>query len=275
MTNGFQARADATQTWQKHGLRHSVTGSLTGHDRPAGAAIVVKRHGSWQLSIAWDVTRTGRLRVVLVLNVLLVGALVAVGLSAHSLGVLAEGVDYLADAAAIAVSLLAIWLSNRPPTVKHPHGYPKATLLAAAVNAGWLLVLSLLVAAGATGRLVTGAHEVHGLPVLIVSGIAAIVMVVGALILGGDVDDLDDEDNGSLNMRAVFLDTAADAAAAAGVAVAGGIILGTGGLFWIDPAVAFVIAIVVGYHAVRLLILITAARRAPSPESLGTNPLRL
>ena len=223
-------------------------------------------------------TRTGRLRAVLVLNLLLVGALVAVGLSAHSLGVLAEGVDYLADAAAIGVSLLAIWRSNRPRTVKHPHGYPKATLLAAAVNAVWLLVLSLLVAAGATGRLVTCAHEVHGLPVLIVSGIAAIVMVVGALILGSDVDDLDDDndnDNDSLNMRAVFLDTAADAAAAAGVAVAGGIILATGGLFWIDPAVAFVIAIVVGYHAVRLLIVITAARRAPSPESMGTNPLRL
>jgi cobalt-zinc-cadmium efflux system protein len=243
--------------------------------QPAGAAIVVKRRGSWQLSIAWGVTRTGRLRVVLVLNLLLVGALVAVGWSAHSLGVLAEGVDYLADATAIAVSVLAIWLSNRPPTVKHPHGYPKATLLAAAVNAVWLLVLSLLVAAGATSRLVTGAHEVHGLPVLIVSGIAAMVMVVGALILGGDVDDLDDDDNGSLNMRAVLLDTAADAAAAAGVAVAGGIILATGGLFWIDPAVAFVIAIVVGYHAVRLLIVITAARRASSPESLGTNPLRL
>jgi cobalt-zinc-cadmium efflux system protein len=241
-------------------------------ERPAGAAIVVKRHGSWQLSIAWDVTRTGRLRVVLVLNLLLVGALVAAGLYAHSVGVLAEGVDYLADAAAIGVSLVAIWLSNRPRTVKHPHGYPKATLLAAAVNAGWLLVLSLLVAAGATGRLVTGAHEVHGLPVLIVSSIAAIVMVVGALILGGEVDDLD---NGSLNMRAVFLDTAADAAAAAGVAVAGGIILATGGLFWIDPAVAFVIAIVMGYHAVRLLIVITATRRAPSPESLGTNTSRL
>jgi cobalt-zinc-cadmium efflux system protein len=139
------------------------------------------------------VTRTGRLGVVLVLNLLLVGALVAVGLSAHSLGVLAEGVDYLADAAAIGVSLLAIWLSNWPPTVKHPRGHPKATLLAAAVNAGWLLVLSVLVAAGATGRLVTGAHDVHGLPVLIVSGIAAVVMVVGALILGGDVDDLDDK----------------------------------------------------------------------------------
>jgi cobalt-zinc-cadmium efflux system protein len=168
------------------------------------------------------VTRTDRLLVVLVLNLLLVGGLVAVGLSAHSLGVLAEGVDYLADAAAIAVSLLAIWLSKRAPTAKRPHGYSKATTLAAAVNAGWLLVLSLLVVADAADRLVTGTHQVHGLPVLIISGIAAAVMAGGFLILGGDIEDPDDKDDGNLNMRAVLLDTAADAAAAAGVAVPAG-----------------------------------------------------
>ena len=256
-------------------MRRSRPTSPRGERLAGGGRRCRKGVAVGQLSLIWDVTRTGRLCVVLVLNLLLVGGLVAVGLSAHSLGVLAEGVDYLADAAAIAVSLLAIWLSNLPPTAKHPHGYPKATILAAAVNAGWLLVLSLLVAAGATGRLVTGTHEVHGLPVLIVSGIAAVVMVGGALMLGGDVDDLDDEDDGNLNMRAVLLDTAADAAAAAGVAAAGGVILATGGLFWIDPAVAFVIALVVGYHAVRLLVVITAALRAPSLEPLDTNPSRL
>ena len=41
------------------------------------------------------------------LNLALVAALVIVGVTAHSLGVLAAGVDYLADAAAIAVSLFA------------------------------------------------------------------------------------------------------------------------------------------------------------------------
>ena len=223
-------------------------------------------------SISWDVTRTGRLRVVLVLNLLLVGSLVAVGLSAHSLAVLSEGVDYLADAAAIAVSLLAIRLSNRPPTAKHPYGYPRATTLAASLNAGWLLVLSLLVAAGATDRLVTGTRQVHGLPVLVVSGIAAAVMVGGVLILGRDIDD--PNDNGKLNMQAVLLDTAADAAAAAGVAAAGGIILVTDGLFWLDPFVALFIALVVGYHAARLLGAITIALRAPSVGSLGTNQSR-
>jgi cobalt-zinc-cadmium efflux system protein len=51
-----------------------------------------------------------------------------------------------------------------------------------------------------------------------------------------------------LNIEAVLLDTAADAAAAGGVAVSGAVILATGGWYWLDPAVALVIAVVVGYH---------------------------
>jgi Co/Zn/Cd efflux system component len=94
-------------------------------------------------------SRTARLSIVLVLNLVLVTGLVAVGLSAHSLGVMAEGADYLADAAAIVVYLLAIWLSNRPTTPTRPQGFPKAPAFAALVNGGWLLLLSLLVIAGA------------------------------------------------------------------------------------------------------------------------------
>ena len=129
-----------------------------------------------------------RLTFVLMLNLLPVAGLIAVGLSAHSLGVLAEGADYLADAAAMGVSLLAIWLSKRPPTPTRPHGYPRATTFAALVNGGWLLILSLLVVAGGIERLATSSHAVHGMPVLIVSAIAAGVMLGGALLLGGDVE---------------------------------------------------------------------------------------
>ncbi len=175
---------------------------------------------------------------------------------------LAEGADYLADAAAIAVSLLAIWLSNRPPTPSRPQGFPKATAFAALVNGGWLLILSVLVIFGALDRLVATAGEVQGLPVVIVSGIAAVVMLEGAFMLGIDADDLDEDDsNADLNMRAVLLDTAADAAAAAGVAITGAIVLVTGGLYWLDPAVALVIFGVVTYHAVRLLRRVVPALR--------------
>ena len=206
------------------------------------------------------VSREKRLTVVLLLNVLLVAALLITGLRARSLGVLAAGGDYLADAAAIAVSLLAIWLSRRPPSPRHPRGHPNATNVAAMVNGGWLLVLSVLIAVSAVRRLITGVPNVQGLPVLIVSAIAAGVMLAGTLILGGHDDDDDGAEN--LNVRAVLLDTAADAASAGGVAVSGAIILLTGGTYWLDPAVACVIAVIVGYHATRLIQNVAAALRS-------------
>lgn len=217
-------------------------------------------------------SRTHRLVVVLVANLALVSALIVVGIAAHSIGVFAEGADYLADAAAIGVSLLAIHLARRQATRRRPNGYPRATRYAALANAGSLFLVSLLVVATAAARLVDGVHEVHGLPVLVVSGTASLVMVGGALVLGGDVDDDDDvEDRGEdalresherLNVRAVLLDTAADAAAAAGVALTGGIIYATHRLFWLDPLVAVLIALVVGYHALRLLERVRASLRS-------------
>jgi len=204
-----------------------------------------------------QMSRQERLTAVLLLNLLLVTALVIAGLSARSLGVLAAGGDYLADAAAIGVSLLALWLSCRPPSARRPGGYPGATNVAALLNGGWLLVLNVVIAVAAIRRLVSGAPRVEGLPVLIVSAVAALVMLAGALILAGDNDGGQD-----LNMKAVLLDTAADAAAAGGVAVSGAVILSAGGLYWMDPAVALIIAVVVGYHALRLTWKVAAAIRS-------------
>jgi cobalt-zinc-cadmium efflux system protein len=98
------------------------------------------------------------------------------------------------------------------------------------------------------------------LAVLIISSIAAVVMLVGALILGGDVEDPGQEGD-DLSMRAVLLDTAADAAIAAGVAFTGAVILIAGGLYWLDPTVALVVSQVVGYHAVHLLRQVSVALR--------------
>jgi len=207
------------------------------------------------------VTRTTRLAVVLLLNLALVAGLVAAGISAHSVGVLAAGGDYLADAAAIGVSLFAIGLARRPPTRRRPGGYPRATAYAALLNVTLLLVVVGAVAAGAIGRLVTGPGHVHGLPVLIASGIAALVMLGGGLILRGDADDPEDSEGDRANVRAVLLDTLADSAAAGGVAVTGAIILADPALAWLDPTVALVIAAVIGYQALVLIRQVVVALR--------------
>jgi cobalt-zinc-cadmium efflux system protein len=198
--------------------------------------------------------RTRRLLVVLALNLALVGALVVVGVTAHSLTVLAEGGDYLLDAAGVGVALLAIRLSARPRRSVRRDGALRASSVAALVNGGCLLVLEVLVAAAAVDRLISGIRQVHGLPVLIVSGIAALVMAGGVLILRGDGDG-DENQTGEhdLSVAAVLLDTIADAAAATGAAATGAIILATGGWYWLDPAVALIIALVVTCHAIALV----------------------
>ena len=198
-------------------------------------------------------SRTHRLLVVLVLNLALVAGLVITGVTAHSLAVFAAGGDYLLDAAGVLVALLAIRLSSRPPGTR-PQRRVNPSAVAALINSGWLLILEVLVAAAAIDRLSTGAPHVDGLPVLIVSVIAALAMAGGALVLRADGADQEGEaEDHDLSIAAVLLDTIADAAAAAGVAAAGAIILATGGWYWLDPAVALVIAVVVAYHASALI----------------------
>jgi len=207
--------------------------------------------------------RNARLWVLLIANLVLVGALSGVGWAAHSLGVWAEGADYLADAAGIGVSLLALHLAGAS-SAKRPS---RATYYAALVNAGWLLLVSLAVASSALARLASGAGRVQGLPVLVVSGVATIVMGSGAIVLAGSPDD---DGLGRLNVQAVLLDTAADAAAAGGVAIAGGVIYAAQGLYWLDPAIALAVSVVVAYQAVRLLGRISASRA--STEELAHCP---
>jgi cation diffusion facilitator family transporter len=204
-------------------------------------------------------SRAQRLSVVLALNLALVAALVAVGVGAHSLGVLAEGGDYLLDAAGAGVALLAIGRAARLARGGRPADAAATTRIAALINCGWLLILEVLVAGAAVNRLATRTPEVHGLPVLVVSGIAALAMTAAAVVLRGDDDDGQERD---LSVAAVLLDTVADAAAAAGVAVAGAIIWAVRGWYWLDPAVALAIAVLVACQAVRLIR--TVLRSAPA-----------
>jgi len=219
------------------------------------------------------VTRIQRLAAVLSLNLGLVAALVATGITAHSLAVFAEGGDYLLDAAGVGVAIFAARLAARPPSDNRPQGHPNANSIAALVNAGWLLALELLVAAGASDRLLTRTPHVSGLPVLIVSAVAALVMTAGAMILRGSNDnDGEADEEEDLSVAAVLLDTIADAAAAAGVAVTGAIILLARGLYWLDPAVALLVAAIIGWHAMALIRKVLA-RRHKQRQTLSL-PLR-
>ena len=195
-------------------------------------------------------SQDARLVIVLAINLAMVVFLLLVGILAHSLGVLASGVDYLGDGLGAGLSLAALRMS------RHQHGHPRATSFAALANASFLLVLTLAVVIEAVYRLSTGAPSIHGVPVVIVSVLAALAMISCAVILG-DV-------GADLGMQSVMLDTLADAAAALGVAISGSVILLTNGTYWLDSLVALLIALVIAYHAIKLLrrVLLDLRRRS-------------
>lgn len=203
-------------------------------------------------------TQDTRLGLVFGINLAMVLALLLVGLLAHSLGVLASGADYIGDALGTGLSLVALKLS------RHRHGSPRATSYAALANSSFLLFVTLGVTAEAIHRLSTGAPQIHGIPVVIVSVVAASAMIGCAFILGNV--------EGDLSMESVLLDTVADAAAAIGVAISGAVILITKGTYWLDSVVAVVISLVVGYHAIRLIGRVLARLRESQPASSSPEP---
>jgi cobalt-zinc-cadmium efflux system protein len=198
------------------------------------------------------VSQSARLGWVLALNLALIVGLVIAGLAAGSLGVLAAAADTAADASAIVLGLIAIHFRDR-------HGKINAPTYVAGVNASLLLIVVIGVVAEAIQRLLEGGHTVQGLPTLIASAAATVVMLICAAILGRGAASED------LHMRSVLLDTLADALAAAGVAIVGAVILTTGRFFWLDAVVAIIISSVIAVGAVRLLGDVATALRTGAP----------
>lgn len=195
-------------------------------------------------------TQQKRLGLVLGLNLIMITGLVVVGISSHSLAVLAAGGEFAVDSIAILLGILAIQIA------KHPHGRPNATTFVALINALALLAVSAFVLIEGVRRLTSDTPHIEGLSVLIVSVVAAIIMSIAAVILGKD------SGNEDLHMRSVLLDTVADGIAAAAVAVSGGVIYLTGRFQWLDSALSVLISLVIGFGALVLLRDVVRALRA-------------
>ena len=200
-------------------------------------------------------SQAARLGWVLALNVSLIAGLVVAGLVAHSLGVLAAAGDTAADASAIGLGLLAIWLRDH-------HGKAFAPTYVAGLNASLLLILSVVISVEAIDRLITANPAVRGLPTLVASAAALVVMLVCAVILGRGATTED------LHMRSVLLDTLADDFSAAGVAVVGAIILVTGRWFWLDSVAAIILGAVIIVGAIHLVVQVASALRHGEPLAL-------
>lgn len=200
-------------------------------------------------------TQQRRLSIVLAINLIMIIGLVLVGLVSHSISVLAAGGDFLADSFALGLGILAVHLRDK-------HDKKLAPTYVALVNGLLLLGVTAGVLVAAVHRLTRGNPEIHGLPVLIIAAFSMLAMFAGAYVLGKGPG------NDDLHMRSVLLDTVSDGISAAAVAVVGGIMYVSHGLYWLDSLVAVLVGLVIGYGAITLLRDVTAALRTKSPVDL-------
>ncbi|MGJ5179429.1 cation diffusion facilitator family transporter [Bradyrhizobium oligotrophicum] len=170
------------------------------------------------------------------LNTAFVIAELVFGYAAHSLALISDAVHNLSDVMSLLLAWGALWLSGRRPTDRHTYGYRRASILAALINAGLLLLVVGGIAVEAFDRL-RNPGEVAGATVLWVAALGIVINGATALLFmrGRDSD---------LNIRGAYLHMAADAAVSFGVVVAAAITIWTGWL-WVDPVVSLIIALVV------------------------------
>src|ERR1700724_3136351 len=85
------------------------------------------------------------LRISLGVTLAYIVLLVVAGLRAHSLALLSEAGHNLSDFVALLLSLVAVYLESRPPSLTKTYGYHRAGVLAALVNAATLVVVSFFI----------------------------------------------------------------------------------------------------------------------------------
>ncbi len=221
------------------------------HDHFAGT------HGSRR-------TQRKRMRWVLGITAAFMVAEVAGGILSNSLALLADAGHMFTDVGALALSLVAMRLAQRPPSPTKTYGYVRLEILAALINGAALLFIAAFILKEAWER-VLSPPEVDGPLMMAVAVVGLGVNVAGALLLRSHAGE-------SLNVRGAYLHVLGDLLGSVGTIAAGTLILTTGWML-ADPLISVVIALLILFGAWRLVreaadVLLEAAPRGLDVEAL-------
>jgi cobalt-zinc-cadmium efflux system protein len=184
----------------------------------------------------------------------------------HSLALLADAGHMLADAGALAASLLAIRLASRPAAGAWTFGFKRAEVLSAQANGITLLVVSALIAFQAIDRLF------H--PVAVRGGIMVVVATVGVAVNVVASWMISRASRESINVRGARAHILTDLYGFAGTVIAGIVIVFTG-FQRADSIASLVVVGLMLYAAWKLLsetgrILLEAAPEGYPPADIVT-----
>jgi cobalt-zinc-cadmium efflux system protein len=212
-------------------------------------------------------TERGALKAALALIVVYMVAEIVAGALASSLALLSDAAHMLTDAVALAISLVAAGLAQRPAHGAMTYGLGRAEILSAQANGVTLLVLGALIVVDAIQRLFSPPH-VDGWPVLVVALVGVLVNLVAAGILARGSGP-----QRSLNIEGSYRHIVTDLYGFIATAIAAGVILASG---WMraDAVASLLIAGLLWHASWGLLkesgrVFMEAAPAGLDPEAIG------
>ncbi len=191
-------------------------------------------HGGGHSHAPADFGRTFAMEIILNTGFVVLEAVF--GILSNSLALVADAGHNLGDVLGLVIAWVASILVKRQSTQRHTYGYRRSSILAALINAVFLLVAIGAIAWEAVKRF-SEPSPVEGATVIWVAAIGIVINTVTALLfMSGRKQDL--------NIKGAYLHMAADAGVSLGVVIAGIVILVTGWL-WIDPVISLAIVVVI------------------------------
>jgi cobalt-zinc-cadmium efflux system protein len=183
----------------------------------------------------------------------------------NSLALLADAGHMLSDVAALALSLAALWIAERPADSKRTYGYYRAEILAALVNGAALGAISIYIFVEAARRLTEPPQVLGGWMLAFAAGGLAVNLAMLANLSGGKSE--------SLNVRGAWLHVLTDTLGSIGAIVAATLIW----LFrwnWADPAISIAIGLLVIYSAWHLMLESAAVLMESAPRGIDVDQVR-
>jgi cobalt-zinc-cadmium efflux system protein len=187
------------------------------------------------------------------------------GLMTNSLALLADAGHMFSDAAALALSLFAVWIAGRPATPQRSYGFYRTEILAALANGATLVAVAVLVFVEAYQRFYEPPPVRGGLMMAVALGGLAVNLASLWLLTSGRGE--------SLNLRGAWLHVLSDALGSIG-AIAAGLLIWGFGWSWADPVASVLIGLLIVYSSWRLLSESVAVLMEGAPRGIDVDAVR-
>jgi len=220
----------STHSHSDHDHPHGEHGHS--HAAPGGGRRSSQERAKDKRRLLWAVGLTGTIAVAEAVGGFLTG----------SLALLSDAGHMLTDVSALLLSLVALWIAERPADPKRTYGYYRMEILSALANGVLLLAI--------TGFIGVEAYQRLQQPVPVKLGPMMIVALIGLLANVAAMASL--HQSHSMNVRGAFMHVVGDALSSVGVLVAGAVMYFTG-WYQADALVSVLIAVVIVVGAYRLV----------------------